>query len=140
MKSLTLFNNKGGVGKTTMTFNLAHMFARLGRTVAILDCDPQCNLSALALSEEDLKEAFEAKPAEGRTVAACVELVRLGKGDLYEPHLLELEDNLCILPGDLSLSRFEGKLAKRAWDLFDGRGLFAARGDGHRTAGHHGRQ
>jgi cellulose biosynthesis protein BcsQ len=66
MKSLTLFNNKGGVGKTTMTFNLAHMFARLGRTVAIIDCDPQCNLSALALSDDDLEESFEARPAEGR--------------------------------------------------------------------------
>jgi chromosome partitioning protein len=112
MKSLTLFNNKGGVGKTTMTFNLAHMIARLGRRVVIVDCDPQCNLSALALSEDELTTAFEAPAAEGRTVGACVELVRLGKGDLHEPRLHELaDDNLGILPGDLSLGRFEGKLA-----------------------------
>jgi chromosome partitioning protein len=112
VKSLALFNNKGGVGKTTMTFNLAHMFARLGREVAILDCDPQCNLSALALAEEDLTEAFEDDVTAGRTVATCLERVRIGNGDLYDPTLLELGERLSLLPGDLSLSRFEGKLAK----------------------------
>ncbi len=44
MKSVVLFNNKGGVGKTTLTFNLAHMAARQGHRVAVLDYDPQCNL------------------------------------------------------------------------------------------------
>jgi chromosome partitioning protein len=112
MKSLTLFNNKGGVGKTTMTFNLAHAIARLGRNVVLIDCDPQCNLSALALSEDELTESFEAEPQKGRTIAACVELVRLGRGDLVEPHLWELSEHLSILSGDISLSRFEVKLAK----------------------------
>src|SRR5690606_14480641 len=49
MKSIVLFNNKGGVGKTTLTFNIAHMMAREGWRVAVLDYDPQCNLSAIFL-------------------------------------------------------------------------------------------
>jgi len=114
MKSLTFFNNRAGVGKTTMTFNLAHMFARMNRTVAVLDCDPQCNLSALALSEDQLAEAVEAKPGEGRTVAACLEPVRLGGVEVHAPRLLEIGENVSILPGDLSLSLFEDMLVRGA--------------------------
>lgn len=33
MTSIALFNNKGGVGKTTLTYHLAHMFRRLGLRV-----------------------------------------------------------------------------------------------------------
>ncbi|MFZ6184899.1 ParA family protein [Nannocystis pusilla] len=110
-KSLVLFNNKGGVGKTTLTFNLAHMFARLGRRVALLDFDPQCNLSALALPDHSLEAIWDdAKP--GRTVASCVEKVRIGKGELAEPAGCELADDLYLLPGDLRLSRFESRLAR----------------------------
>lgn len=113
VRTLALFNNKGGVGKTTLTFNLAHMFARQGRRVAVIDYDPQCNLTALALSEDDLEACWDTS-TPGSTVASCIELVRLGRGDLQEPQLIEIADGLHLLPGDLNLSRFEDKLA-REW-------------------------
>lgn len=112
MKSLALFNNKGGVGKTTLTFNLAHMASRLGFRVVVIDYDPQCNLSSIFLREEDLFDTWEADESSGRTVAACLEPVRRGKGEIRHPTLHPVGDQLWILPGHLSLSRFEQTLAE----------------------------
>jgi cellulose biosynthesis protein BcsQ len=114
MRSLVLFNNKGGVGKTTLTFNLAHALGRLGYRVAAMDCDPQCNLSAIFLGEEDLLELWQSEHADTRTVAGCVDLVRRGKGDVREPTMTQVAeaDNLWLLPNHLHLSRFEQPLAE----------------------------
>ncbi len=112
MKSLVLFNNKGGVGKTTLTFNIAHMAARRGLRTVVLDYDPQCNLSAIFLSEDRLVDLWEAVDPRGQTIAACIDLVRRGKGELTDPHLQQIADNLWLLPGHLGLSRFEQTLAE----------------------------
>lgn len=111
MRSLVLFNNKGGVGKTTLTFNLAHMFSRLGLRVAAMDCDPQCNLSAIFLNEDELLGIWQSDE-DNRTVADCVDLVRRGKGDVRAPKLTQAGDRLWLLPGKLALSRFEQTLAE----------------------------
>lgn len=111
MKSLALFNNKGGVGKTTLTFNLAHVLARLGKRVVVLDYDPQCNISAIFLEEETIEEIWNGTAPE-RHVAGCVDAVRRGKGDVRNPRLVEVADNLWLLPGHLDLSRFEQTLAQ----------------------------
>ena len=48
-KIISMFNHKGGVSKTTTTFNLAWMLARQGKRVLMVDADPQCNLTGLVL-------------------------------------------------------------------------------------------
>jgi cellulose biosynthesis protein BcsQ len=45
---IVLFNHKGGVSKTTTSYNLGWMLASLGKKVLLVDADPQCNLSILS--------------------------------------------------------------------------------------------
>ena len=52
MTAIAFFNNKGGVGKTTLVYHLAWMYADLGVSVVAADLDPQANLTAMFLSEE----------------------------------------------------------------------------------------
>jgi len=65
MKLISLFNHKGGVSKTTTTFNLGWMLAELGHKTLIVDADPQCNLTALVLdynAVEDIEEFYKNNP------------------------------------------------------------------------------
>src|SRR4051794_37366736 len=55
-KTIALFNHKGGVSKTTTTFNLGWMLAEKGHRVVMIDTDPQCNLSGLVLDYDSSKE------------------------------------------------------------------------------------
>ena len=49
-KIVTMYNNKGGVSKTTTLFNLGVYLSQQGRRVVFADCDPQCNLTELFLA------------------------------------------------------------------------------------------
>jgi chromosome partitioning protein len=49
-KIVTMYNNKGGVSKTTSLFNLGAYLAQTGHRVLLADCDPQCNLTELFLA------------------------------------------------------------------------------------------
>lgn len=111
MKSLAFFNNKGGVGKTTLTFHLAHMLARLGKRTVVLDYDPQCNISSIFLDVERLFSLWEDGSPAQATVAGCIDPVRRGRGGLADPVLTEISENLWLLPGHLSLTLFEQTLA-----------------------------
>jgi len=43
MVKIAMFNNKGGVGKSTSAINVAHAMTRLGKKVLVVDCDTQQN-------------------------------------------------------------------------------------------------
>lgn len=58
IRTLSLFNNKGGVGKTTLSTNIAHDFAERGYRVLYVDCDPQCNATQLMLTEDQTAEIY----------------------------------------------------------------------------------
>lgn len=50
MKIITLYNHKGGVSKTTTTFNLCNYISGTGKKVLMVDADPQCNLTEIAMA------------------------------------------------------------------------------------------
>ena len=59
---ISLFNHKGGVSKTTTTFNLGWTFAKKGIKTLIVDADPQCNLTAYVLGlqqKEDIDSFYK---------------------------------------------------------------------------------
>ncbi len=60
---VAFFNNKGGVGKTSLVYHMAWMYADMGRTVVAVDLDPQANLTAAFLDEESVETPGPYLPA-----------------------------------------------------------------------------
>ena len=110
-KVLTFFNNKGGVGKTTLSYNCSVYFARLGYKVCMIDLDPQCNLTRLSVGEEELENSFFSN--KNKTIYDVIEGIVTAKGDIDQsiiPQKLK-NDNLYIMRGDQRLSNYDDLLA-----------------------------
>lgn len=109
--TIALFNHKGGVSKTTTTFNLGWSLANQGKRVLMIDGDPQCNLTGMSLSLaghddfesfyeknksmnlfEALRPAFEALPERLKPVE-CFEM--------------EKRPGLFLLPGHVRTSEYD---------------------------------
>ena len=108
---LTFFNNKGGVGKTSLVYHLAWMLSDIGYRAVACDLDPQANLTAAFLNEERLEQLWvDAPDAAGQTVMQCVRpLTRAG--DIRKPALVQIALSLGLIPGDLALAGFEDVLS-----------------------------
>lgn len=113
MKAVAFFNNKGGVGKTSLVYHLAWMFADHGVKTLAVDLDPQANLTAMFLDEERL-ESLWPDDEHPDTVYGAIRPILRGTGDIAEPHVERITEKLGLIPGDLGLSRFEDKLSD-AW-------------------------
>lgn len=118
MKKITLFNHKGGVGKTTLTINLADALADAGKTVLIVDADPQCNITAFYINEADLEKLLGESNDDGAdaTLWSAVKPVVEGRGDIIEIPEWQVDDErpIFLLPGDILLSDYEEELPQ-AW-------------------------
>lgn len=113
---IAFFNNKGGVGKTTLVYHLSYTFGDLGRCVLAVDLDPQANLTSSFFDENRLEELWT-EGLHKKTVYGAVEPLVRGIGDITEnPYTIEIDEKLHLLPGDLDLSRFEDELSQQ-WPL-----------------------
>jgi cellulose biosynthesis protein BcsQ len=106
---LTFFNNKGGVGKTSLIYHLAWMYASLRKRVVIADFDPQANLTAAFLDEEKIEDLWGSND-NGITVYRCINHLS-GVSDIEEIILQRIETGLYLIPGDVRLSNYEETLS-----------------------------
>ncbi len=113
MKTIAFFNNKGGVGKTSLVYHLAWMFADHGIPTLAVDLDPQANLTSMFLDEERLEELWP-DDEHPQTVYGALRPILRGIGDIAKPYVERITPSLGMVPGDLGLSRFEDKLSD-AW-------------------------
>ena len=128
MPNIAFFNNKGGVGKTSLVYHLSCMYADRGVRVLAIDLDPQANLSAMFLAEERLEELLS--PAFSRpTILGSVQPIIEGVGDVASVHVetVQIEsDDISLVVGDLGLSAFEDRLSE-SWPKTLDRDLAALR-------------
>ncbi|MFM9913440.1 MAG: ParA family protein [Methylophilaceae bacterium] len=144
MKILSVFNNKGGVGKTTLTYHLSHALSEMGYRILMIDADPQCNLTIYSITEDSIHDIWAAEDAfidEGmdatkkgmtqeefkkilnspRSLHFIVKSTEEGTGELDNlPPPYKLTESLDIIPGRLSLHTFEEKVSARWPDAYRG--------------------
>lgn len=142
MKIISIFNNKGGVGKTTLTYHLAHALAEQGKRVLLVDLDPQCNLTIFSMDMSAIHEMWRPEDefisdfdsarknnprqldemiANVRTIHFLLKPTEDGTAELTQlaPPAV-LADRVHLIPGRLTLHLFEGKLAERWAGIYQG--------------------
>ena len=117
---LVLFNHKGGVGKTTLTVNLAYALVEAGKRVLLVDTDPQCSLSSFFLDEKYLDQLLDnSESPKGNTLWTALRPVSEGTGPFRQITPVKIpgdHDGLSLAVGDIRLSHFESILAD-CWNL-----------------------
>lgn len=112
-QKIVFFNHKGGVSKTTTTFNLGWMLAEKGCRVLLVDADPQCNLTALILNENFEKYYLE-EATKNNNIKDGVKVAFEGKPNPITALLCpssERNPNLFLLPSHANLSEYDAALS-----------------------------
>ncbi|HHX2508734.1 MAG: AAA family ATPase [Neisseria sp.] len=144
MKIISVFNNKGGVGKSTLTFHLAHALVEKGHKTLMIDLDPQSNLTLNAIAAEQLEEIWEKEDPfiedshnflserhidfqtfleEPRSIHSLLKPIEDGifeEISIGKPIEFEKYPRLGLIPGRLSIGSYEDKVAKSWGDAFLG--------------------
>lgn len=141
MKIVSLFNNKGGVGKSTLAFHLGHALSEMGNNVLFLDLDPQCNLTICCMYEEDLHKIWQEEDNyiddfeksyiankelanKTRSIHFLLKPAEDGVSELENlPQVFRVRPNLDLIPGRLSIHKYENKIAERWSGAYQGDNL-----------------
>jgi cellulose biosynthesis protein BcsQ len=110
-KRLTLYNHKGGVGKTTLMINIASALASLGKRVLLVDADPQCNLTSYLVDSDVVDEWLDkSDSSKGSTIWSALKPFIEGTGEVKAIKAYERQEGVYLVPGDIRLSKFEEDL------------------------------
>jgi len=111
VKKIALFNHKGGVSKTTTTFNIGWKLAEKNKRVLIVDADPQCNLTGMTLGYSGLTdfEQFYEKNKNGNLMAGLSPTFEAKLRPIEAVECFEKPDrkNLFLLPGHVRLAEYD---------------------------------
>jgi cellulose biosynthesis protein BcsQ len=112
-KRLVIFNHKGGVGKTTLTVNIADALADAGKRVLLVDSDPQCNLSSYLVEASVLDDLLDRSDSDGGgTLWSALKPIVEASGDVKQIEAVERSASVFLLYGDLRLADFEQELGQ----------------------------
>lgn len=120
MKSIAFFNHKGGVSKTTTTFNLGWMLATLGKKVVMVDLDAQCNLTGLVLGYTKLDSDGIEEIYKDRSILTLKPVIEniingISSDEISKQSLGTLvkteNPNLFLLPGSLDTADLDSQIS-----------------------------
>lgn len=122
-KFISIFNNKGGVGKTTLTWNLADALAEKGKSVLLVDFDPQCNLSIAMLGAESFK-SLVSTASSTKTIRSFLQgyLQNTGPGPIFVHSGPHTNEKVKLVAGDFWLNVYSDSL-NVGNDLLTGNGI-----------------
>ena len=119
MTTVAFFNNKGGVGKTSLVYHLAWMYADLGVCAVAADLDPQANLTGMFLDDYGADDLWSPDPPRATIHGALLPLLR-GTGDIDLPKTMSPWPPLGLVAGDLALSEAEDEFSSQWAQCLDG--------------------
>ncbi len=112
-QKIVFFNHKGGVSKTTTTYNLGWMLAENGKRILLVDADPQCNLTALILNE-NFEQYFLEDATKYNNIKDGVKVAFEGKPKPISPvecFSPTRNANVFLLAGHANLSEYDAALS-----------------------------
>lgn len=94
---IEISNQKGGVNKTTLTFNMGYLLSEQGKRTLVIDADPQGNLSTIFNVDDGMKNIYNV----------------LLEQEPLQKAIIEVEENLHLIPGGIELANFEVNVATK---------------------------
>lgn len=117
MISVAIFNNKGGVGKTTLLCNTAgYLQQKCNKRVLVIDADPQCNSTTYALDEDSFFDVYY--EPKRFTISEILPPLKRGKGFISEFSPIQSKGfGFNLVPGNPTLATYEDFLSSDWGDV-----------------------